>query len=211
MKKSSSILFLMAFAVASSVQAAEYKVDQSHSQVAFGVRHLVSKTKGMFKDFDGTFSFDPDKPTASTGKFVVKTASISTDNDKRDEHLRGADFFDVQKYPEMTVANVKVTPGKGKHKYKATGDLTLHGVTKSVTFDLEYTGTAKDPWGNTRAGFSAEGKINRKDFGIVWNKTLDAGGLMLGEEVAIELNIEAIQEKAAEAAKTEGKKSEEKK
>jgi polyisoprenoid-binding protein YceI len=215
-QQSKTLLALIASAAlfaANAALAADYKIDASHSSVGFGIRHLVGKVKGQFKEFEGTFSFDAKKPAAATGKFVVKTASISTENEKRDEHLKNEDFFDVKKHPEMTLDKIKLAP-KGKDKYKMTGELALHGVTKPVTFDLAYNGSAKDPWGNTRAGFTATGKINRKDFGISWNKALDAGGVMLGEDVEIELQIEAIEnapaadDKAKQAVKEESKKSE---
>jgi polyisoprenoid-binding protein YceI len=207
MKMKTLLTVLAAAWIAAPAFAADYTVDASHSSVGFGIKHLVGKVKGEFTDKEGTFSFDPAKPTDATGKFTVKMASVSTNNAKRDEHLKSGDFFDVQKFPEMTLDKVKVKPGKGKDKYKLTGDLTLHGVTKPVSFDLEFTGLAKDPWGNMRAGFSAEGKINRKDFGIVWNKSLDAGGLMLGEDVSIELQIEATQNKPADAKPADAAKS----
>lgn len=203
MKHASKSFFLTlgaAAMLAAPAFAADFKIDPSHSSVNFTVKHLVSKVKGQFKDFDGTFNWDAAKATDGSGKFVVKTTSVFTGNDKRDEHLRSGDFFDAQKYPEMTLDKIKLKPAKGKDKYKMTAELTLHGVTKPVSFDVEYGGVAKDPWGNTRAGFTAEGKINRKDYGIVWNKTLDAGGLMLGDEVAIEIQVEGIENKPADAA-----------
>lgn len=201
MKKTTPVLFVLAsFAFATGASAADYKIDPSHSHVGFTIKHLIGKVKGAFNDFDGAFSFDPAKATDASGKFTIKTASINTDNAKRDEHLKSGDFFDVQKFPEMTLDKVKVKAGKGKDKFKLTGDLTLHGVTKPVTFDLEYAGTEKDPWGNMRAGFTATTKLNRKDYGVVWNKTLDSGGLMLGDDVAVELNIEAVESKPADAA-----------
>jgi polyisoprenoid-binding protein YceI len=190
--KNFSVLAL-SVSLAAPAFATEYKVDPSHSHVGFTVSHLVSKVKGEFKDFDGSFNFDAKKPVTSGGKFVVKAASISTNNEKRDAHLKSPDFLDAQKYPELTLANIKIKAA-GKDKYKMTGDLTIHGVTKPVTFDLEYNGEAKDPWGNMRAGFSANGKINRKDYGLTWNKALETGGLLVGNDVAIELQVEAIQE-----------------
>jgi polyisoprenoid-binding protein YceI len=218
MKRIITSVLLASALVASSAFAADYKVDPAHSDIGFGVKHLVGKVKGKFKEIEGSFSFDPKKPTAATGKFTAKTASVSTDNDKRDEHLRSSDFFDAQKYPELVLDKVKLAPGKGKGHYKMTGELTMHGVTKPITLDVEYHGSAKDPWGNTRAGFSATGHLNRKDYGIVWNKTMDTGSLMLGENVDLELNVEAIENKpldaktdAAKENKAEAKKAEEKK
>jgi polyisoprenoid-binding protein YceI len=203
-----SLLLSLALLFGATAHAAEYNVDPSHSHIGFTVSHMVSKVKGQFKDFSGSFSFDPKTASEATGKFVAKTDSISTDNEKRDAHLKSPDFFDAKKFPEVTLTNVKISPA-GDNKYKMTGDLTLHGVTKPQTFDLEYNGTAKDPWGGTRAGFSAMGKLNRQDFGLNWNKALDNGGLLVGNEVAIELQVEAVEGKPADA-KAEEKKADKK-
>lgn len=189
------------FASAVPASAADYTVDKSHSTIGFKIKHMVSTVQGRFDDFSGTFSFDPAKPEDTKGEFVVKVASINTNDKKRDDHLRAPDFFNAKKYPEMTLKNIKLASDGGEHKYKMTGDLTLRGVTKPVTFDVDFSGTTKDPWGNTRAGFAATGKLNRKDFNIVWNQTLETGGLLLGEEVALDLQVEAIEGKPAEAAK----------
>ena len=176
--------------------AGEYKIDPSHSYVGFTVKHIVSKVKGEFKDVDGTFTFDAKKPVGASGKFVVKTSSIYTNSDKRDEHLKSADFFDVQKFPEMTFSDVKIKPAKGKDKYTMTGNLTLHGVTKPVNFEVEYSGTSPGSVGQYARGLQRhEGKINRKDYGLTWNKALETGGLLVGEDVAIELQVEAIENK----------------
>lgn len=166
-------------------QAATYVIDDAHSTVSFKIRHLVSKVPGSFKDFSGSFDFDPKKPATGNGSFAIKAATITTANDKRDEHLRSPDFFDTAKFPEIKFDNAKIS---GK---KMTGDLTLHGVKKPVTFDIEYTGASKDPYGNDKVGFTATGKINRKDFGITWNKALDAGGMVLGEDVDVVVDVEA--------------------
>ncbi len=185
---------LLAFG-ASSAWAARYEVDAGHSNVAFTIKHLVSKVSGDFREFSGSFEFDPAKPESSKGEFVAKAASVNTNNAKRDEHLRSGDFFDAEKHPELKFANLKVTKGSGKDHFKATADLTLHGVTKPVALDVEYLGAAKDPWGNNKVGFVANGKFKRKDFGITWNKALDAGGFVLGEDVELNLQIEANQAK----------------
>ena len=129
------------------------------------------------------------------GKAKVKAASISTNNDKRDAHLKGADFFDVEKYPELTY-EVEKFKAAGKNKYKAEGKLTMHGVTKPVEFSVDFKGTEKDPWGNMRASFVATTKVNRKDFGIKWNKVLDSGGLLVGDDVEVKLQIEGIEQKS---------------
>ncbi|MCM2304501.1 MAG: YceI family protein [Elusimicrobia bacterium] len=173
------------------VRADSYEIDASHSQVGFRIKHLVGKVPGRFTKFAGTVEFTPAKPEAWKVVATIDPASINTDNEKRDGHLKSADFFDVAKFPEMTFKSTKVAGVKGDSA-KLHGELTMHGVTKPVVLDLELGGTTKDPWGNTRAGFTATGTINRKDFGIVWNKALDTGGLMLGDEVAISLDIEAV-------------------
>lgn len=178
-------------AVAPAVRAETYEIDASHSQVGFRIRHLVGKVPGRFTKFSGTVEYTSDKPKSWKVEATIDPASINTDNEKRDGHLKSADFFDVEKFPTMTFKSTKVTNIKDDTA-KLHGDLTMHGVTKPVVLDLEVSGTTKDPWGNIRAGFSATGTINRKDFGIVWNKALDTGGVMLGDDVAITLDIEAV-------------------
>jgi polyisoprenoid-binding protein YceI len=188
-------LSLLALFIVSAAQAADYDVDASHSNVDFKIRHMMSKVNGNFGKFTGTFSFDAKKPEAAKGVFTVEAASINTNNEKRDGHLKGDDFFNVGKIPTLTFNTTGFKKaGKG---FSMSGDLTMLGVTKPVTFNVEYLGAGKDPWGNSKAGFSATGKINRKDFGMVWNKALDAGGVLLGEEVEITLNIEAAEKAAA--------------
>ena len=188
-------LSLLALFIVSAAQAADYDVDASHSNVDFKIRHMMSKVNGNFGKFTGTFSFDAKKPEAAKGVFTVEAASINTNNEKRDGHLKGDDFFNVGKFPTLTFNTTGFKKaGKG---FSMSGDLTMLGVTKPVTFNVEYLGAGKDPWGNSKAGFSATGKINRKDFGMVWNKALDAGGVLLGEEVEITLNIEAAEKVAA--------------
>ena len=174
-----------------AVRAETYEIDASHSQVGFRIKHLVGKVPGRFTGFSGTIEFTPGKPESWKVVAKIDPATINTDNEKRDGHLKSPDFFDVAKYPEMSFKSTKVTDAKGETA-KLHGELTMHGVTKPVVLDLELGGTTKDPWGNTRAGFTATGKVKRKDFGIVWNKTLDAGGLMLGEEVSVSLDIESV-------------------
>ncbi len=172
-------------------QAAEYSVDPAHSHVGFVVRHMLGKVPGEFKDFEGTFQFDEKKPSLSAADFTIKSASISTDNPKRDTHLKSGDFFDAEKYPTLTFKSKKLVPA-GHHKYKLMGDLTMHGITHPVTFAVEYMGSMKDPWGSTRASFTANTKVNRKDFNILWNKKLDSGSWLIGDDVMINLDIEAV-------------------
>ena len=168
-----------------------YEIDASHSQVAFKIKHLVGRVPGRFLQFSGTIAYEAGKPEAWKVDASIDPASINTDNEKRDSHLKGADFFDTAKCAAMAFKSTKVTDVKDD-KAKMHGELTMHCATKPVILDLEINGAGKDPWGGERAGFSAHGKINRKDFGMVFNKALDAGGLMLGEEVDIVIDIEAV-------------------
>lgn len=173
------------------IRAETYEIDSSHSQVGFRIKHLVGKVPGRFTGFSGSIEYTPGKPESWKVDAKIDPATINTDNEKRDAHLKAdPEFFGVEKCPAMIFKSTKVSDVKGATA-KLHGELTMHCVTKPVVLDLEIGGAAKDPWGNARAGFSATGTINRKDFGIVWNKTLDAGGLMLGEEVSISLDIEA--------------------
>ena len=188
------IALALSLLLAQNVFASTHTVDASHSNVTFQIRHLVSKVTGNFKEFEGEFNFDEKAIDKTTATFSVKTASIDTNSAKRDEHLRSPDFFDVQKFDKMTFKSTVIKKG-GAKKFKMTGDLTLHGVTKAVTFDVEYNGASVDPWGNQRRGFTATSQINRKDFGIVWNKNLDAGGVMLGDDVKISIEIEGVEKK----------------
>lgn len=171
-----------------------YAIDGSHSAATFKVKHLMSKATGSFKDFSGTFTFDEKNPKSFKGTFTIKADSIFTNEAKRDEHLKSADFFDVQKFPTLTF-DTQELKAAGRGKYKLLGQFTMHGVTKPVTFDVEYLGTGKDPWGNEKVGFSASAKINRKDFGMVWNKALDTGGFVVGDEVEIDVQVEGNAQK----------------
>ena len=177
-----------------------YSIDKSHSEVQFSVKHLVSKVNGRFQDFDGKIVVDRAKPEASSAEFTVKTTSVNTNEAKRDDHLRTPDFFDVAKFPEITFKSTKVT-SKAKDTYDVAGDLTIRGISKPVVLAVIHTGDIKDPWGNDKAGFTATTTINRKDYGIVWNKALDQGGFLLGDEVAITINLETTKQKQAAAAK----------
>jgi polyisoprenoid-binding protein YceI len=180
---------------ASSLFADTFNVDKVHSEAAFQVRHMMSKVSGKFDDFSGKINVDRAKPSASSVEFTIKAASIDTGNADRDKDLRSANFFDVEKLPELTFKSSTIVPSKKKDVYDVTGDLTIHGVTKHVTLPVEFNGFGKDPWGGERAGFSLTTTINRKDYGINWNKALDNGGVLLGEEVTININIEAVKAK----------------
>jgi polyisoprenoid-binding protein YceI len=188
-----SAVAVLAFSAVS--QAAVYNIDPSHSTVGFSIRHMVSTVRGMFQKYSGTVDFDEKNWTSLKINATIEAASINTNEPKRDEHLRSADFFDVQKYPNLTFKSTTVKD-LGAGKLDVTGDLTMHGVTKPVTLAVTYNGAGKDPWGGNRAGFSATGKLSRKDFGIVWNKALDNGGVLVGDDVNIQIDIEAVQAKA---------------
>ncbi len=168
------------------------KIDPVHSVVEFSIRHLVSKVTGNFTGFSGTITVpDQAKPELSSVSFTIEAASIDTRIAQRDTHLRSPDFFDVAKYPDITFASTKIV-SKGDNLYDVTGSFTMHGVTKAITLPVAYNGSVKDPWGHERAGFSLKTTLNRKDYAIVWNKTLDQGGLMLGDDVEISIEIEAV-------------------
>jgi polyisoprenoid-binding protein YceI len=189
-----------ALALGSQAFAATYDVDPAHSRVGFSVKHLMIATvPGNFNDFAGKFDFDPAKGELKSAEFTVQAASINTNNAKRDEHLRSPDFFDVAKYPTITLTNSKIKKA-GKNKFKWTGDLNMHGVTKPVTFDLTYAGSMKGMMGEQRAGFEATGKINRKDFGLNWNKALEAGGVAVSDEVQMTIEVSAIEAKPESGA-----------
>jgi polyisoprenoid-binding protein YceI len=176
-------------------EPARWNLDPEHSTIEFRVAHMVvSKTTGRFTDYTGFADMDTDAGTVTAIEATINAGSVSTNHEKRDAHLRNADFLDVGQYPTMTYKLKSYK--KTAEGFTAVGDFTLRGVTKEVILVGRYNGSTKDPWGNTRAGFSAEGKLNRKDFGLVWNKTLDSGGLVVGDEVQIRLDIECIKAKS---------------
>ncbi len=191
-----SIITIVALALPVLASAATWNIDPDHSNVGFKVRHLmVSNVKGSFEKHTGVVEINDKDITKSKVEVTIDTASINTNVQKRDEHLRSADFFDVAKYPTMTFVSKKVAKA-GKDKLNVTGDLTLHGVTRQVVLNVEgVTAESKDPWGNIRRGATASTKINRKDFGLVWNKALETGGVAVGDEVVISLEIEMIKAK----------------
>lgn len=192
-------LSLVALAAASALATAapvQYTIDKDHSEVGFDVRHLFSKVHGRFNAFTGSITFDEANPAAIAVDATAEAKSIWTDNERRDGHLRSADFFAADSFPTLSFKSTKVTAA-GKNKYKVAGNLTMRGVTKPVVFDAEFLGAGSvgvggQSWGS-KAGFVATTVVNRKDFGINWNKTLDNGGLMLSDEVTISLSLEANQ------------------
>ncbi|MFL6194402.1 MAG: YceI family protein [Thermoanaerobaculia bacterium] len=169
--------------------AETYTIDPGHSEVSFQVRHMVSQVRGRFNAFSGTVQMDPKNLAGSSVEFRIKADSIDTNVADRDKHLRSADFFDAEKFPEITFKSKSITAA-GKDKYNVTGALTMHGVTKDVTLPVTFLGEGKDPWGGTRAGFETATTLNRKDYGIIWNKAVDNGGVLLGDDVKVEINLE---------------------
>ena len=193
LKKLTTILLALLFAIP-NVFAATYVVDAAHTQVHFTIPHLmVFKVRGNFNDFSGTVEVDVDQQTLKAAQATIKTASIDTRNQKRDDHLRSADFFNSSEYPEITFASKQVS-GSGSD-IKVVGDLTIKGVTREVTLTGAFLGATTDPWGNQRAGFEATGQIDRRDFGLTWNKALETGGVVVGDMVDIGLEVEAVAQK----------------
>jgi polyisoprenoid-binding protein YceI len=189
-------LFLLLPAAA---QATSFDIDPAHSGVSFKIRHMFTQVPGSFKKYSGTFDFDPKNPKSWKTSVTIDSASIFTDNEKRDAHLKSADFFDVQKFPTITFTS-KSVKSTGKEKAELSGDLTMHGVTKTVNLIVDVGGMGKDPMGTTRAGFNATTKVKRSDFGITWNKTLDSGNLLLGDDVEISISVEGTESKPAAAS-----------
>jgi polyisoprenoid-binding protein YceI len=170
---------------------ATFNIDKAHSEAYFQIRHLITHVRGHFSDFSGVVDLNKDKPEESSVSFTVQASSIDTSEADRDNHLRSPDFFDVEKYPTLDFKSTAISK-KSAEEYDVTGDLTIHGVTKQVTMPVSFMGFVQDPWGNQRAGFESETKINRKDFGLTWNAVLETGGLMMGDEIKISLSIQAV-------------------
>jgi len=187
------IISIAVLAVPALSLASTWTIDPEHSNVGFKVRHLmISNVKGSFEKFSGTVIINDRDITRSKVDVSIDTNSINTTVRKRDEHLRSADFFDVARYPAMTFVSKRVVK-EGEGRLKVIGNLTLHGVTREVTLDVEGPSReSKDLWGNTRIGVTATTRINRKEFGLTWNKMLETGGVAVGEEIAITLEIEMI-------------------
>jgi polyisoprenoid-binding protein YceI len=172
--------------------AADYRVDPDHTKIGFSVKHLgISNVTGKFNNFEGEFRFDPENISEASASAKIKTKSVDTDHEKRDEHLRSPDFFNVEKQPLLSFTSTEIKNISGK-KFTVLGDLSINGIKKPIELQAEYLGSVKDPWGNERAGFSAHASINRKDFGLSWNKLLETGGLLVGETVEIILEVEGI-------------------
>lgn len=172
----------------------KWAVDASHSAIEFKVKHMmISNVRGSFHKFEADLVADATDLTSANVHFSIDLNSIDTRDEQRDGHLKSADFFDVEKYPTIDFKSTQISR-KGDGQYALTGDVTMHGVTKPITFDVEFEGQGKDPWGNERAGFSANASLSRKDFGLSWNAALETGGVLVGDEVKISLQIEAIKQ-----------------
>ncbi|HEX6276367.1 MAG TPA: YceI family protein [Polyangiaceae bacterium] len=177
-----------------------WTVDSTHSGVHFSVRHLVvAKVRGRFAAFSGNVKLDENDLTRSHVEVEIDAASIDTGVADRDKHLRSADFFDVERFPKLRFTSTTIESA-GKNRYRVHGDLTIRDVTRPVTLDVEYGGAAKDPWGNERAAFAASTSVERSDYGLKWNQALEAGGVLVGERVDIELEVELVKAVATRAA-----------
>lgn len=183
-------LLLAIIMLSTSIFASTYEIDGAHTKVTFKVKHMaIANVYGTFSKFDSVIEYDEATKMLQKVETTIDVKSIDTENKKRDKHLRSKDFFDVKKFPELTFKLLKIDGDK------AVGNLTIKGITKEVTFDYENNGTVKDPWGNTKLGFALEAKIDRRDFGLTWNKILETGGLVVGHDIKLIVDVEAKQVK----------------
>ncbi len=195
MKKITVLFAALVLAFGVNAQSTKWNLDNSHSSVAFSVSHMVvSEVDGSFKKFNANVLSDKPDFTDAKIEFTIDVASINTDNTDRDNHLKSDDFFNTEKYPTITFVSKSFTKMKD-NKYKLVGNMTMRGVTRSVTLEVTYGGTVTDPYKNTRAGFKITGKINRKDFGVNWSKTMETGGLVVGDDVEFTCRIELVKGK----------------
>ncbi len=185
-------------ATATPTTTGTYSIDPTHSRIGFVARHaMVTKVRGSFNEFEGAGYFDAENPAASHLELTIQAASIDTRNADRDGHLRSNDFFDMDTYPVITFASSAVE-AVDENTYRVTGDLTIKGITKPVTIDFDYAGTAVDPFGNTRLGLEGSVVVNRKEWGVNWNAALDAGGVLVSEKVTLEFEVSAVRTSPAE-------------
>jgi polyisoprenoid-binding protein YceI len=176
-----------------------WMIDSAHTEVNFAVRHMmISNVRGQFQKVNGTVEFDEANPANTKVNVQLETASINTKEEKRDAHLKSADFFDAEKYPYLTFASKRVEVKDASHA-RLIGDLTIRDVTKEVVLDVEYNGSAKSPWGTTNAGFSAKTAIKRKDWNLNWNVALETGGWLVGDDIHISIELEVVKQPEAEA------------
>ncbi len=181
-----------------------WKLDPAHTSVELAVKHMMfTRVHGRFSDVEGELHIDEENPNDSEVKVEIGAASIDTGVEDRDDHLRSADFLDVENHPKITFESKRIegTPAEEGDGFKVVGDLTIRGITRQVTLDATYEGRGKDPWGNQRAGFEASTRIDRREWGLDWNQALDTGGILVGNEVAIELGVQAVKESAKEKEK----------
>lgn len=177
-----------------------WQIDSAHSEINFSVRHMmISKVRGTFESFSGSVNFDENNPTNTTVDISIDAAGINTREDQRDGHLRSPDFLNADEFPTLTFKSTKVEQ-IDENNGKLYGNLTIRGVSKPVVLDVEYAGQAKSPWGTTSAGFSAKTSINRNDWGLTWNQALETGGILVGDKIAIEIELELVKQEAAAAA-----------
>jgi len=178
----------------------QWNIDAAHSGINFSIRHMVvSKVRGRFAKYTGTLSLDDSDITRSVVEATIDAASIDTGTPERDVHLRSADFFDVEQFPVLRYRSTRIERLSAE-RYRVVGDLTIRGVTREVELDVDYGGRAKDPWGNERVGFVARASVDQKDFGLQWNQVLEAGGVLVGDRVDIEVDIQAVKAAAVQAA-----------
>lgn len=177
-----------------------WKIDPSHSAIHFSVRHMVvSKTRGRFTRFGGQIVFDPANPAASSVEVTIEPASIDTADAQRDAHLKSPDFFDVEKFPQASFRSTSVQD-LGGDKLRVDGELTVRGVSRTLSFEAVFEGSARDPWGGERSGFSGSLSLDRREFGLQWNKALETGGVLVGDKVELSLEVEAVKQPAQQAA-----------
>lgn len=190
-----ALFAIMALPLAAQAATETWVVDKAHSSATFKVRHMMANVMGQFRDLSGTINVDRENPDKGSVEFTIQAGSIDTGNQNRDEHLRSADFFDVQKYPSITFKSTSIT-SKGNNLYDVTGDFTMHGVTKRVTLPVQFLGFARTARGE-KAGFEIETTVNRKDYGVLWNRNLDEGGVLLGDDVKVSINLEVDKKEPA--------------
>lgn len=187
-----SSLLVLAYVFSAFAQSTEWKIDKAHTNVGFTVTHLViSDVTGRFKEVDGSIKSSDEDFDGAQVSIVIQTASIYTDNEKRDNHLRSGDFFNAEQNPEITFKSTSFKK-VGNEKYEITGNLSMNGVTREVVLDATLKGIIKDPWGGTRAGFKATTSVDRYDYNLTYNKALEAGGFLIGKTVDIEINLELV-------------------
>jgi len=184
-----------------------WHIDPAHSEIQFSVRHMmISTVRGRFNKFSGTINADEQNPTAAQVDVQIEAASINTGDEKRDAHLRSPDFLDVEQYPYITFKGTKLER-QDETNFRLQGDLTIHGVTRPVVLNVEYAGQAKSPWGTVSAGFSAQTKINRKNWGLNWNVALETGGWLVSDEIKVAIEIELVKQPEQAAVEAEAEAS----